>query len=57
MNLLKHAHPETHEILNNARLAYRAGEITQEQFNEIVLSCFRAEAERQVLSPAEGMKG
>jgi len=52
MNLLHKAHPETHEILANARTAYHAGEITQEQFNEIVLSCFRAEAERQMLGEA-----
>lgn len=49
MNLLTKAHPETHEILNNARASWLAGEITTEQYNEIVLSCFRAEAEAQIL--------
>lgn len=49
MNLLKKAHPETHEILNNVRVAYQAGEITREQYNDVVMSCFRAEAESQIL--------
>lgn len=51
MNLLTKAHPETHEILNNARAAYINHEITKEQYNEIVMSCFRAEVERQYLKP------
>lgn len=50
MKLLNKAHPETHEILNNARVAWLAGEITKEQYNDVVLSCFRAEAERQMLA-------
>ena len=51
MNLIKRASKETHEILNNARTAYINHEITKEQYNEIVMSCFRAEVERQYLKP------
>lgn len=51
MNLLTHASQETHEILCNARAAKESGEITQEEHEEIVRSCFRAEVERQILKP------
>ena len=50
MNLLTKASAETHEILNNARADRDAGVITDEMLNEIVFSCFRAEAERQILA-------
>jgi len=36
MKLIKPAHPETHEILNNARAALEAGEITREQHADVV---------------------
>jgi len=49
MKLITQAHPETHEILNNLRAAYDAGEISKEQYNEIVIACLRAETEWQVL--------
>ena len=49
MNLIKTAHPETHEILNNARAALEAGEITREQHADVVLMCFTAEIEAEVL--------
>ena len=49
MNLIKPAHPETHEILNNARSALEAGEITREQHADVVRMCFTAEIEAEVL--------
>jgi len=49
MQLIKPVHPETHEILNNLQAAYQAGEVTTEQRNDVVLSCFRAEIESEVL--------
>ena len=49
MNLIKPAHPETHEILNNARAALEAGEITHEQNADVVRMCFTAEIEAEVL--------
>lgn len=49
MKLIHKVHDETHEILCNARAALDAGEITQEDYNEIVRSCFAAEVERRVL--------
>jgi hypothetical protein len=44
-SLLNTCHPETHEILNNARAAYQSGEISKEDYNDVVLTCFRAEQE------------
>ena len=52
MKLIHKVHDETHEILCNARAALKAGEITQEDYNEIVRSCFAAEVERRVLGEA-----
>lgn len=49
MKLIKPAHPETHEILNNARAALEAGEITHEQNADVVRMCFTAEIEADVL--------
>ena len=49
MKLIKPAHPETHEILNNARAALEAGKITDEQHADVVLMCFTAEIEADVL--------
>jgi hypothetical protein len=49
MKLIIKVHPETHEILNNAREAYLLGEITTEQMNDIVTSCIQAERERKRL--------
>lgn len=49
MNLIKPAHPETHEILNNARAALEAGEITHEQHADVVRMCFTAEIEAEIL--------
>lgn len=49
MILIKPVHTETHQILNNLQAAYQAGEVTTEQRNDIVLSCFRAEIEAEVL--------
>ncbi len=49
MKLIDEVHPETHEILENLIEAVRNGEITIEQRNEIVKSCFRAEVERKFL--------
>lgn len=46
---IKSVHPETREILINARLAREAEEITEEDYNQIVLSCFKAEAEYQII--------
>lgn len=63
MKLIHKVHDETHEILCNARAAlerYQRGKadgITQEQYNEIVQSCFAAEVERAVLSEYEETKG
>ena len=55
MKLIKSVHPETREILNNARTARDNEEITNEQYNEIVRSCFRAEVEAEYqLSPTLG---
>jgi hypothetical protein len=48
MTYITQAHPKTHEILANARAALEAGE--QADYNEIVLSCFKAEAAIQILS-------
>lgn len=48
-NLIKSVHPETREILENARKAKEAGEITAEQEAEITLSCFQAEAARKLI--------
>lgn len=46
-NLIKEVHPETREILNNAYYArYIENSITQEDYEEIVKSCFLAEAWR-----------
>ena len=43
---IKLCHPETTEILINAHTAYYENkEITKEQYNEIVFSCFLAEEE------------
>lgn len=49
MNLIKTAHTETHEILNNARADLEAGNITQEQHADVVRMCFTAEIEAEVL--------
>ncbi len=49
MNLIKPAHPETHEILNHARAHLEAGKITQEQHADVVRMCFTAEVEADVL--------
>ena len=49
MNLIKSAHSETHEILNNARAALEAGNITREQHADVVRMCFTAEIEAEVL--------
>ena len=49
MKLIKPAHPETHEILCNAYNALQNEEITEEVYNEIVKSCFQAEAEWEIL--------
>lgn len=51
------AHPETREILINARKAWENKEITQEQYNQIVLSCFKAEQERALDPRRYGLKG
>jgi hypothetical protein len=48
MQLITAVHPETHEILENARKAKEAGEITQQDYNDIVLSCFQAEESWQL---------
>jgi hypothetical protein len=53
MKLIIKAHPETHEILNNARDAYLLGEITTEQMNYIVTSCIQAEREMKAVPFAE----
>lgn len=45
-SMIKEVHQETHEILVNARAALDAKEITQEDYEEIVKSCFLAEAWR-----------
>ena len=45
--LITPVHTETHEILANARAAWQVGEITNEDYNQIILSCFKAEAERE----------
>lgn len=50
MKLIQQVHPETHQILSNARADLDDKKITQEQYNEIVLSCFKAEAAAQMLS-------
>ena len=50
MKTLTEVTPETHEILTNARAAKDAGEITEQEYNDIVLSCFKAEAENAVLN-------
>jgi len=47
--LINEVHPETREILINLRADYNAGKITTEQYNDVVRSCFRAEAERMIL--------
>lgn len=47
IKLIRPVHPETHEILANARQALLDKEITQEDYNQITLSCFKAEAERE----------
>ena len=49
MKLIKKVHPETHEILCNAYTALQNEEITEERYNEIVKSCFQAEAEWEIL--------
>lgn len=46
--LIKEVHPETHEILTNARAALDKSEITREEYEEIVKSCFLAEAEWKI---------
>lgn len=57
MKLIRKVDLETHEILVNARAALTAENpeerITQEQYEEIVLSCFRAEVERRMLADIE----
>ena len=50
MKTLTKVTPETHEILTNAPAAKDAGEITEQEYNDIVLSCFKAEAENAVLN-------
>lgn len=47
--LIKPCHPETTEILTNARAAWLADEITQEQYNDAVRACFTAEVEAEIL--------
>jgi hypothetical protein len=43
--LIKRLHPETHEIIANARYAcYEEESITEEEYHEIIRSCFEAEA-------------
>lgn len=44
-SIIQEVHPETAEILDNARAAHKAHEITDEQYNEVVRHCFRTEEE------------
>ena len=47
--IINEVHPETREILLNARAAHETGKITDEQYNDVVKQCFRVEAEYQML--------
>jgi len=47
MKLINEVHPETREILLNVMASYRKGEISDEERDEIIRSCFRAEEERK----------
>ncbi len=49
-NLIQKCHPETTEILTNARGALESGEITNEQYNDAVMMCIAAETERATLT-------
>lgn len=45
----RQVHPETREILLNAREAWLKKEIDDQQYNEVVLHCFEVEAEYEIL--------
>lgn len=47
---IKQCHPETTKILTNARAALENGEITNEQYNDVVMMCIAAETEWAILA-------
>ena len=49
MKLIYEVHPETREILLNARDAHQARQITDTQYNDVVRNCFRFEEEYKLI--------